>query len=282
MNRKGDGKKSYKAQLASIGIAEEAMVEETLPIKRRRDKVKSYANRQGDAIAQLPQKRYYRQRAHANPFSDHVLDYPVNPAAMDWDALYPNAKGRQVEIADIGCGFGGLLVALAPHFQDTLILGMEIRSQVTDYVHERIRALRHQEQASGMYDNIGVLRANSMKFLPNFFNKAQLSKVFFCFPDPHFKARKHKARIITPTLLAEYAYALRVGGILYTITDVLQLHLWMKRHLDEHPLFERLSDAEEKDDVCVKEMLIKTEEGKKVERNEGDKYVACYRRLPDP
>jgi tRNA (guanine-N7-)-methyltransferase len=83
-----------------------------------------------------------------------------------------------------------------------------------------------------------------MKFLPNFFEKAQLSKIFFLFPDPHFKQRKHKARIISPTLLAEYAYALRVDGILYTITDVKDLHLWMVKHLDEHPLFERISDEE--------------------------------------
>lgn len=39
----------------------------------------------------------------------------------------------------------------------------------------------------------------------------QLSKMFFLFPDPHFKKTKHKWRIISPTLLAEYAYALRVG-----------------------------------------------------------------------
>ncbi|PNI39141.1 METTL1 isoform 8, partial [Pan troglodytes] len=31
-------------------------------------------------------------------------------------------------------------------------------------------------------------------------------------PDPHFKRTKHKWRIISPTLLAEYAYVLRVGG----------------------------------------------------------------------
>lgn len=31
----------------------------------------------------------------------------------------------QVEIADIGCGFGGLLFALAPEFPQTLILGTE-------------------------------------------------------------------------------------------------------------------------------------------------------------
>ena len=34
---------------------------------------------------------------------------------------------RQVEVADIGCGFGGLLVALAPELPDTLLLGMIFR-----------------------------------------------------------------------------------------------------------------------------------------------------------
>jgi hypothetical protein len=27
-----------------------------------------------DGVAKLPQKRFYRQRAHANPFSDHSLE----------------------------------------------------------------------------------------------------------------------------------------------------------------------------------------------------------------
>lgn len=31
---------------------------------------------------------------------------------------------KNVEVADIGCGFGGLLVALAPVLPDTLLLGM--------------------------------------------------------------------------------------------------------------------------------------------------------------
>lgn len=33
------------------------------------------------------------------------------------------ATSKHVEIADIGCGFGGLLFALAPQFPETLILG---------------------------------------------------------------------------------------------------------------------------------------------------------------
>ena len=35
--------------------------------------------------------------------------------------------------------------------------------------------------------------------------------MFFLFPDPHFKKTKHKWRIISTTLLAEYAYVTRIG-----------------------------------------------------------------------
>jgi tRNA G46 methylase TrmB len=61
---------------------------------------------------------------------------------MDWTTYYPAFKASEpktttpsevatksikmrkgVEVADIGCGFGGLLVALAPKLPDTLLLG---------------------------------------------------------------------------------------------------------------------------------------------------------------
>jgi tRNA (guanine-N7-)-methyltransferase len=159
---------------------------------------------------------------------------------------------------------------------------MEIRTQVTEYVQERIKALRAQNPDTGLYQNIGCLRANAMKFLPNFFKKQQLSKIFFCFPDPHFKARKHKARIVSTTLNSEYAYVLRPGGIVYTITDVEDLHNWMVGHFDAHPSFERVQEDEQDADDCVKIMRVETEEGKKVERNNGQKFVALFRRLEDP
>ncbi|AJU67465.1 Trm8p [Saccharomyces cerevisiae YJM1478] len=237
----------------------------------------------------LPKKRYYRQRAHSNPFSDHQLEYPVSPQDMDWSKLYPYYKNaengqmtKKVTIADIGCGFGGLMIDLSPAFPEDLILGMEIRVQVTNYVEDRIIALRNNTASKHGFQNINVLRGNAMKFLPNFFEKGQLSKMFFCFPDPHFKQRKHKARIITNTLLSEYAYVLKEGGVVYTITDVKDLHEWMVKHLEEHPLFERLSKEWEENDECVQIMRNATEEGKKVERKKGDKFVACFTRLPTP
>ena len=83
---------------------------------------------------------------------------------------------------------------LATLFPDKLMLGMEIRVKVTNYVANRIEALR--EQDPDKYQNVSVIRANAMKFLPNFYRKGQLSKMFFLFPDPHFKKAKFKWRII--------------------------------------------------------------------------------------
>lgn len=241
----------------------------------------------------MPQKRYYRQRAHSNPMADHTFEYPVCPEEMDWSEWYPefcrppdephddepNNERAKVEFADIGCGYGGLLVELSPLFPDTLILGLEIRVKVSDYVQDRIKSLRTAEP--GRYENIACIRSNAMKYLPNFFAKGQLSKLFFLFPDPHFKKTKHKWRIISPTLLAEYAYTLRIGGLVYTNTDVEEVHLWMVKHFTEHPLFTQVSEEELADDIIIGRLGTCTEEGKKVQRNGGKNFLAVFRRVDD-
>ncbi|KAL3108480.1 hypothetical protein niasHT_015402 [Heterodera trifolii] len=213
--------------------------------------------------------------------SDHDLKYPISPDCMDWNELFgPSVEGRSPEFADIGCGYGGLLVKLAPMFPDVTMVGMEIRVKVADFVQERVKALRSQNP--GRYDNICCMRSNAMKNLPNFFRKSQLSKMFFLFPDPHFKKTKHKWRIISTNLLAEYAYVLRPGGRIYTITDVEELHHWMVNHLQGFPLFRRLTDKEYADDVVVPLLFESTEEGQKVTRNSGNKWAAVFQRLENP
>ncbi|KAJ2629694.1 tRNA (guanine-N(7)-)-methyltransferase (tRNA(m7G46)-methyltransferase) [Coemansia sp. RSA 1290] len=293
----------------------------------------------------LPQKRYFRQRAHVNVFNDMIFEYPERPSEQDWSKYYPvyfrppaipstkrplspteseqPKAPTRVEFADIGCGYGGLLVALSPLFPNTLMVGMEIRTKLVNYLQQRIEALRefqHQllknnaewvdvqakldkeiadlskpleteespdngeteRLVPGHYENIAAMRINCQKYLPNFFEKGQLTKIFVLFADPHFKRRKHKARIITATLLAEYAYVMRVGGIFYMITDVKDLYDWNVKHLDEFPLFERIPDEELENDPAIPCVVHSTEEGKKVARNKGKKYLACYRRIEDP
>lgn len=91
--------------------------------------------------------------------------------------------------------------SLARMFPDKLVLGMEIREKVTEYVARRIDALRKEHAVDttaasatspGPYQNVSVVRANTMKYMCNYFCKQQLEKLFFLFPDPHFKASNHR------------------------------------------------------------------------------------------
>lgn len=169
-------------------------------------------------------------------------------------------------------------MTLSPMFPEVLMLGLEIRVKVSDYVQDRITALQHN--SPGQYSNIAVLRTNAMKYLPNFFHKGQLKKMFFLFPDPHFKKTKHKWRIINSSLLAEYAYVLEEGGLVYTATDVQDLHEWMVEHLTAFPLFQHVNKEELSGDPVMPLLASSTEEGKKVGRAGGVVYTSCFKRIP--
>lgn len=242
--------------------------------------------------------RQKRIRAHANPMAVSDIDPPISPEEVNWAAHYPaffSERGTEekkdhpeVTMVDIGCGFGGLMTTLSPIFPDKLIVGIEIRDRVVEVVEETITKLRHDhaKDATALtegrptpYNNISVIRSNIMKYSPNYFRKGQLEKMFILFADPHFKRSKYRMRVINPSYLDSYAYLLKVGGILYTITDVSDLHLWQKQHLDEHPLFERIPDEDLKDDPCFEAIHTGTQEGQKVTRNHGDKWPAVYRRI---
>ena len=56
------------------------------------------------------------------------MESPASPNEMDWSSHYPaftntGVGGAKVEVADIGCGFGGLLIALSPLLPNTLMIG---------------------------------------------------------------------------------------------------------------------------------------------------------------
>lgn len=267
-----------------------------------------------------PKKADFRQRAHCNPLCDWDDSYPVSPDHVDWSIHFPEVfakangtleqseegplrlntaecplaypadavaptlngqKGPAVRFLDVGCGFGGLLIALGPQFPDKLMLGLEIREQVTNYVGQRIRAFRRGAEGEPSHFNVSVIRTNAMKFLPNYFRKAQLEKMFFCFPDPHFKRKNVRRRVISDGLLAIYAYVMAPGGLLYHATDVQDLHEWMDRCCRDHPLFEPVPPEEYADDPCVQAVVNDTEEAKRV-KNLGrfghDVHLGVFRR----
>lgn len=234
-----------------------------------------------------PRKKFYRARAHANPLSDgHFVDLPDCPGAMDWGGLYPEMRDAAEKegarlapptVADVGCGFGGLLVQLSPLLPAECMVGIELRESVCDYVRQRAAVLRRSAPPRAL--NVAALRVNAQRHLTHLFAKGSLGKLFFLFPDPHFKAKNFRRRIVTPSLCADYAYLLKPDGRLYTVTDVPDLGAWMAASLDAHPLFRRMTESELAADPAVALLDTATEEGQKVARNGGGTWKACYVRL---
>lgn len=233
----------------------------------------------------MPKKTKYRMRAHINPLNTFQHPIPPSPEWVDWSIHFPSffghkdnmgdkkfantdlypveyskkpeyteeQKKKKVTILDIGCGYGNLLLELSKHFPNDLILGMEIRDKVTEFVVDKINALRINSGYT-KFMNVSGIRTNVMKCILHYFEKGTIEKMFFCFADPHFKKVNFRRRIINGSLLTEYAYLMKEGGKIYTVTDVKDLYDWNVDFLGQHPLFEEVTGKEKDEDPCVKMM----------------------------
>lgn len=72
---------------------------------------------------------------------------------------------------------------------------------------------------------------------------------------------------------------MKQGGRIYIITDVKDLYDWEESKLAEHRMFRRLTEEEQAADICCQLIVNETEEGKKVTRNNGSKYLCAFERL---
>lgn len=233
-----------------------------------------------------------RTRPHRNPLADNDDVHPECPEEVveRLPEMYPGmvSNGKRIEFADVGCAFGGMLFELAPLFPETLMLGLEIRSKVVEFAQGKALEMRRNAGPQHHhYNNVWYEQLNVMKFGSNYFEKAQLSKLFFTYPDPHWKKKNIRRRIISPALVQEYAYWLRVGGLLYTVSDVEELETWMVECLDACPLFRRLTPQEianhsPNHSKIVEIVTSSSEDAQRTQRKKLEKHFAVHIRVNPP
>ena len=254
------------------------------------------------ALLELEQPKWtrlpIRTRPHRNPLAENDDDHPECPEdfVRQMPDMYPtmvaDGSTQKIEFLDVGCAFGGMLFDLCPLFPSTLMLGLEIRGKVVDFAQKKTLELRegakNQVASDGKffhhYGNVWFDALNVMKYGSNCFEKGQLSKIFFCYPDPHWKKKNIRRRIISPGLVQEYAYWLRVGGLIYTVSDVEGLEQWMIQCLDDSPLFERLTDAEvdahsPNHSKVIQIVTSSSEDAQRTQRKGLNKNYAVHRRV---
>lgn len=169
-----------------------------------------------------------RVRQHVNPLSKKYQT-PVNPPA--WDKVY---AGTQPLHLDIGCGKGRFLLSMARRQPNWNFLGLEIREPL-------VQEANNWRNELGL-TNLHYLFCNVSNSLPSILGSlpnGTLQRVTIQFPDPWFKNRHNKRRVVQAELVAQLATYMATGGIVFLQSDVEVVAVEMRSRFASHPAFQR-------------------------------------------
>lgn len=170
-----------------------------------------------------------RVRQHVNPLSQKY-QHPIAPPA--WEKVY--ADPCLPLHLDIGCGRGHFLLTMAQQQPEWNFLGLEIREPLV------VQANVWREELG--LTNLHYLFCNvnqSLHSLLSSLPPATLHRVTIQFPDPWFKKRHQKRRVVQPRLVEELASYLVEGGVIFIQSDVERVAIEMCDRFNEHPALKR-------------------------------------------
>ena len=165
-----------------------------------------------------------RVRQHVNPLSQK---YQGPVGTPDWKQVY--ARPTQPLHLDIGCARGKFLLSMAQLKPDWNFLGVEIRQPLVERAN--------QERDRLQLTNLHYLFCNINTSLAMLLSSGCLQAVTIQFPDPWFKRRHQKRRVVQPQLVADLALCLEPGGFLLIQSDVLAVAVDMCDRILAHPEF---------------------------------------------
>jgi tRNA (guanine-N7-)-methyltransferase len=168
-------------------------------------------------------------REHVNPLSKKYQAPLIPP---DWQKVY--GLPDQALHLDIGSGKGRFLLEMAQKQPEWNFLGLEIREPLV-------------EQANRWREDLGLVNLfylfgnanNSLRPVLESLPEGVLRYVTIQFPDPWFKRKHQKRRVVQPEIVVDLAEALPAGGVVFLQSDVKEVAAEMRDRFDHHPAFTR-------------------------------------------
>lgn len=151
-------------------------------------------------------------RQHVNPLSARFLS-PQAERVVRPPHLAPDCR---VEV-ELGCADADFSFALAALHPDWLVVGLEIRAPCL--VRNRVRAA--EEGLANLVFGYVNLNVDMDRVFP----PGSVDRFHLLYPDPWFKERHAKRRVIEPELVHVLARQLRPGGELHVASDVFEVAL---------------------------------------------------------
>ena len=208
-------------------------------------------------------------RQHVNPLSKNFFDIdPIPPI----NEIFENPK-LPLHL-DIGCASGDFLIELSLQNKNWNYIGIEIREKLVLNANLKMK----KKEYKNLYFSFG--NANNM--FNDFKNKSlidSINSISIYFPDPWFKKKHHKRRVIQTEFINFLSNSIQKRSLIFIKTDVKELYDYMELIISASLKLKKLSNKDFRFQESFNPNKIKTNREKYVFLNQLKIYESIYKKI---
>jgi tRNA (guanine-N7-)-methyltransferase len=205
-------------------------------------------------------------RQHVNPLSKNFDEIERIPSL---DVMFDNPE-LNLHL-DVGCASGEFLFDLALANANWNYLGIEIRERLIKTAKLKVR----EREINNLYFVFGNVHNILNDFHCKFIIK-KLKSISFHFPDPWFKKRHYKRRVIQPEFINILSNSMQKGSLIFVKTDVKDLFEYMDSTISSDLNFKKVDKTDFNYPKCFNPNEFQTNREKYVVFNELDIFESIY------
>ena len=208
-------------------------------------------------------------RQHVNPLSKHFFEISPIPPLHE---VFENPK-LPLHM-DIGCASGDFLFELSLNNKNWNYIGIEIREKL---VQNAKLKLKNRE-----YKNLYFSFGNANNIFYHSKNKpliGSITSISINFPDPWFKKKHRKRRVIQPKFIELLSNSMQNRSLIFIKTDVKELFDYMELTISESINFKKLANEKFRFDDSFNPSKIRTNREKYVLLDHLEVYESIYMKI---
>ena len=205
-------------------------------------------------------------RQHVNPLSKNFDYFETIPPLIE---LFDDSK-LNLHL-DIGCASGEFLWDLALVNNTWNYMGIEIRERLVNTAKLKVK----ESEIKNLYFVFGNAN-NILNDLHSKFIFKNLKSISFNFPDPWFKKRHRKRRVIQPEFINILSNSMQKGSLIFIKTDVKDLFEYMDCTILSNFNFKKVDKKDFNYSESFNPNKIKTNREKYVFVNELNIFESIY------
>ncbi|MBA61619.1 MAG: tRNA (guanosine(46)-N7)-methyltransferase TrmB [Planctomycetaceae bacterium] len=196
-------------------------------------------------------------------YSEYYGEIDSLPADWDVSSIFESSVPLEVEL---GSGKGLFITTASGLHPERNFLGIEVRKKYAHYCAAKL------SQAGR--DNAFMLQGDGLMFFRRFLKQKSVDDVHVYFPDPWWKSKHRKRRVLNQAYIQDVIRVLKDEGRFHFWTDVEEYFLSTLKLLKEFPLLEGPLDVEAK--PAEHDMDYRTHYERRTRRYERPVYRSLY------